>query len=277
MNQGLELYQNGRGELLALDPTTGKLHAVIITEELPPALPTSYECEQEAFPYEASWHEQRTTQALVIPSYYPDEETSPTSSKKLLLPLLLIGLVALLFSGSLAAGSLAPPQKKAVAKVTTWKSSRPPKIVSSQSQAQQAKILAMHIGIPQERWAYVVMAWSDALYYGISPEIFVRQINQESGFQVRITSSAQAIGIAQIIPATARSWGVDPTDPVASLRVSADHMAWYVRTYGGSYTKALTCYNGGCGWITTCTINGVFVLSCLPRETRNYIYVILGV
>ena len=46
-------------------------------------------------------------------------------------------------------------------------------------------------------------------------QLFLCQINQESGFNPTITSPAGAVGIAQIVP----KWhpGVDPLDPFAAL------------------------------------------------------------
>ena len=54
--------------------------------------------------------------------------------------------------------------------------------------------------------------------YGLDPNIFERQIQQESGFQTDRTSPAGAQGIAQIMPATARGWGVDPNKPEAGAQ-----------------------------------------------------------
>jgi hypothetical protein len=82
--------------------------------------------------------------------------------------------------------------------------------------------------------------------YGLDPGIFSRQIKQESGFNPNARSPAGALGIAQIMPATARGWGVDPLDPAAALNAAAKNMASYVRRYGG-YENALRAYNAGPG------------------------------
>jgi hypothetical protein len=100
---------------------------------------------------------------------------------------------------------------------------------------------------------------------GIDPNIFLRQIKQESGFNPTARSGAGAIGIAQIMPATARGWGVDPTDPIASLNAAAKHMGEYVKQYG-SYRNALIAYNAGPGRVG----------KPLYGETANYIKTILS-
>ena len=95
---------------------------------------------------------------------------------------------------------------------------------------------------------------------------FLRQMGQEAHFQ-DLTSPAGAQGYAQIMPATARSWGVrNPHDPVEAYAAAAKHMAQYLRQYGGDWAKALTAYNAGPG-----AVGG-----SLPSETRNYIATILG-
>ncbi len=122
---------------------------------------------------------------------------------------------------------------------------------------------------------YKSMAWNDAVNAGIPAQLFVNQINQESGFNPSIVSSEGAEGIAQIMPATAKSWGVDPWNPVNSLQASASHMAWYQNHYG-SFEKALACYNGGCGRLEWAMANCVNYYYCLYPETQRYITAIMG-
>jgi hypothetical protein len=104
---------------------------------------------------------------------------------------------------------------------------------------------------------------------GLDPNIFDRQIMAESGFDPNAASPAGARGIAQITPATARGWGVDTSDPVASLQAAAQHMAGYVKRYG-DYPMALAAYNAG--------PRAVEQYGGVPpfAETQNYINKILG-
>src|SRR5207302_1257091 len=81
------------------------------------------------------------------------------------------------------------------------------------------------------------IARQDAIDNGLNPDLFERQINQESGWNPNAVSQMGAIGIAQIMPRTAAGWNVDPHDPVASLSAAAKAMAWYQNHYG-SYEKA---------------------------------------
>lgn len=126
---------------------------------------------------------------------------------------------------------------------------------------------------------YVAIARQDAINAGISPDYFVRQINQESGFNPNAVSPAGAVGIAQFLPSTAAGLGFNPYDPVAALNGAAHLMANYNHNYGGNYAKALAAYNGGPGAVQN-AVNGCGEanwMNCLPGETRNYIRTIMGI
>ncbi|WP_297162431.1 lytic transglycosylase domain-containing protein [Thermogemmatispora sp.] len=125
---------------------------------------------------------------------------------------------------------------------------------------------------------YVAIAQQAALDAGISPVYFVRQINVESGFNPYAVSPAGAVGIAQFLPSTAAGLGIDPWNPVEALRGAARLMASYARSYGGDYAKALAAYNAGSGNLQN-ALNacGSAWLSCMPAETQNYVYRIMGI
>lgn len=119
--------------------------------------------------------------------------------------------------------------------------------------------------------SYVAIAQQDARTAGINPTMFVKQINQESGFNQYAVSSAGAIGIAQFMPSTAASMGFDPHDPVASLKEAALLDAENISRFG-SESKALAAYNAGAGAVDQAVNQcGGAWQSCLPAETQNYI------
>lgn len=103
--------------------------------------------------------------------------------------------------------------------------------------------------------------------YGINPTFFTRQMGQEA-HGADLTSPAGAQGPAQIMPATARAWGVrNVHNRAEAYDAAAKHMALYLHQFGGSWAKALAAYNAGPGTAAS----GKY-----PAETRNYISVILG-
>src|SRR3989440_12894885 len=84
---------------------------------------------------------------------------------------------------------------------------------------------------------YVAIAQQDAIAAGIPSDYFVRQINDESGFNPNSVSPAGAVGIAQFLPGTAAGLGINPWDPLQALRGAARLMANYDHQYGGDYAK----------------------------------------
>jgi LysM repeat protein len=75
---------------------------------------------------------------------------------------------------------------------------------------------------------------------------------QESGWQPRVVSSAGAIGVMQLLPATA-DWvgatmlghGVNLWDPRSNVRAGVSLLAHYLRRYGGNRSLALAAYYQG--------------------------------
>lgn len=61
---------------------------------------------------------------------------------------------------------------------------------------------------------------------------------------MRAVSPKGAIGLAQLMPATARMLGVDPWDPVQNLEGGARYLAAQYRRFG-SWRLALAAYNAG--------------------------------
>ena len=122
---------------------------------------------------------------------------------------------------------------------------------------------------------YSELAASYARRYGLDPEIFVRQMMQESGLNPDAVSPKGAVGIAQIMPDTARDPGFgiepisDPRDPEEALRFGAEYMRAMLDKYG-DYGLALAAYNAGPG--------AVEEYGGIPpfRETQNYVATILG-
>ena len=108
---------------------------------------------------------------------------------------------------------------------------------------------------------------------GIDPDLFVRLINQESGFNPAARSEKGALGLAQVMPETAKKpgFGVKPIsdrlDPMESLRFGADYFAAMLKRYDGDVAKALAAYNFGPG--------NVDKGRKYPEETRNYIAAIM--
>jgi hypothetical protein len=125
---------------------------------------------------------------------------------------------------------------------------------------------------------YVDIARKEANRVGIPEELFVRQIQTESGFNPNAVSYVGAIGIAQFMPATAAGMGFDPHDPVVSLQKAAEYMSYYYNRNNQDYAKALCAYNAGNGNLDRAIrLGGANWLNYVPAETRSYIYRIMGI
>jgi hypothetical protein len=106
--------------------------------------------------------------------------------------------------------------------------------------------------------------------WNVSPGLLAAQLMAESGFNPRAVSPAGALGIAQFMPATARSYGLrDPFDPLASIDAQAHLMSDLLRQFH-SVPLALAAYNAGAGAVAAC--------DCIPPfpETRAYVARILA-
>lgn len=115
------------------------------------------------------------------------------------------------------------------------------------------------------------LAYKIAQEEGINPDLFVRQIQAESAFNPEAKSSAGAMGLAQLMPATAKELGVaNPFDPEQNLRGGAKYMKQLLGRYNNDQTLALAAYNAGMG--------NVDKAGGVPnfKETQNYIAKILG-
>jgi hypothetical protein len=81
--------------------------------------------------------------------------------------------------------------------------------------------------------------------YGVDPALLMAQGQAESSGNPDAVSDAGAVGLAQLMPATAKSLGVtDPTDPAQAIPAQARLMAQNIKRYGDIPT-ALMAYHGG--------------------------------
>ena len=120
------------------------------------------------------------------------------------------------------------------------------------------------------RGEFLNMAKAAARRNNIPEDLFLRLVQQESAWNPRARSHAGAMGLAQLMPGTARYLGVrDPWDPYQNLDGGARYLREQYETFG-SWRLALAAYNAGPGAVEQ--YNGIPPF----RETQNYVRVIWG-
>lgn len=100
----------------------------------------------------------------------------------------------------------------------------------------------------------------------LDPELIRAVIHQESGGNPRAVSSKGAQGIGQLMPATAKRFGVtDPFDPEQNIRGATDYLKFLSDRFGGNRDLVLAGYNAGEGAVDR--------FGGIPpyKETRNYV------
>ena len=111
---------------------------------------------------------------------------------------------------------------------------------------------------------------STARRHGLSVSLFTALVWQESGFKVRARSRVGAMGLTQLMPATARGLGVkNPWSAAQNLNGGAKYLKQQLRRFG-SARLALAAYNAGPGAVAR--FRGVPPYT----ETRNYVKRIIG-
>ena len=119
----------------------------------------------------------------------------------------------------------------------------------------------------------------------IAVVIFHALVREESNFNKDIRSHADAWGLAQLLPSTAKEvagWmgttvsTSQLTDPATNLRLGARYFESLMQTNGQNPQLALACYNAGCGNVKKWRARfgdlptDQFVESIPFRETRHY-------
>ena len=116
---------------------------------------------------------------------------------------------------------------------------------------------------------YLAMARDAARRHGVPEDLFLKLVQQESGFNPKARSHKGALGLAQLMPETARVLRVDPMDPYQNLDGGARYLMQQYRAFG-NWRLALAAYNAGPGAVQK--HGGVPPF----RETQNYVRVIWG-
>jgi soluble lytic murein transglycosylase-like protein len=81
--------------------------------------------------------------------------------------------------------------------------------------------------------------------YGLPRELVRSVMKAESGFAPQAVSQKGAIGLMQLMPATAQTLGADPHDPAANVDAGTRYLRELLEKYNGGLRHALAAYNAG--------------------------------
>jgi len=104
--------------------------------------------------------------------------------------------------------------------------------------------------------------------YGVERALVNAIIAAESAFDSRAVSRAGAIGLMQVMPATAADYGVTDArrlfDPAVNVRTGVRHLKRLLEKYNNDYGRAIMAYNAGEGVVDRTDSNVNY------HETLNY-------
>lgn len=119
------------------------------------------------------------------------------------------------------------------------------------------------------RGLYLEAARNAARKHGVPEDMFLRLVQQESGWNPGAVSNKGATGLAQLMPGTAARLGVDASDPHDNLNGGARYLRMMYDRFG-DWKLALAAYNAG--------PEAVSKYGGVPpyNETKGYVLAILG-
>ena len=139
---------------------------------------------------------------------------------------------------------------------------------------------------------YVSLVRKAARKYGVDQDMAVALARQESAFNPKAVSSAGALGLMQLMPATAatmmgKSVTADNVDhnrvlkPQTNAHLGCRYLSKMIRAFGGTVEYALAAYNAGPTAVSRWRRRGdlpteIFVEEIPYSETRNYVMKVLS-
>ncbi len=129
---------------------------------------------------------------------------------------------------------------------------------------------------PNDSWTrlagpYVETIRRAARRHGVDPALLTAMMEVESGFDPRAVSHKGAEGLLQLMPATARRFGVaDSFDPDQNVDGGARYLDWLLERFAGDEQLALAGYNAG-----EAAVERYQGIPPYP-ETQQYVVKVLG-
>ncbi len=91
-----------------------------------------------------------------------------------------------------------------------------------------------------------------AKQYGVERALVQAVVAAESNYNAHAVSPVGAVGLMQVMPATAGDYGVSSTpalfDPKTNLKTGTRHLKRLLQKYDNDYGRVIMAYNAGRGW-----------------------------
>jgi soluble lytic murein transglycosylase-like protein len=164
----------------------------------------------------------------------------------------------------------------AQAQIDSWYDSNGVLTLSNRPQNGGARTVRVPVGptiVARSNPQFEPLILEHAKLQGVRAELVRAVIQVESAFNPRAVSPKGAMGLMQLMPATARDLGVvDPFNPAENIRAGVTYLRQLLNRYNDDVQLALAAYNAGPGAVDR---HG----SKVPpyKETRNYVAKITGI
>jgi soluble lytic murein transglycosylase-like protein len=166
----------------------------------------------------------------------------------------------------------------AQAQIYSWRDANGVLTLSDRPQNASAQAITVSVGTPAVvsrggNPVYEPLIRQHASNQGVRPDLVRAVIQVESAFNPKAVSPKGAMGLMQLMPATARELGVvDPFNPAENIRAGVTYLRRLLDRYDDNEQLALAAYNAG---PTAVDKYG----SKVPpyKETRDYVQRITGI
>jgi soluble lytic murein transglycosylase-like protein len=144
-----------------------------------------------------------------------------------------------------------PPARAVAAGVWTRLDDAVAALRAADARERTVAVYAFRYGIPHDLADAIERA---AAAEGVDTELAYRLVRVESAFREDAVSSAGALGLTQLMPATAAELrpGITRAQVLerdTNLRLGFRYLRWLMRVYDGDVEEALTAYNRGPGTV----------------------------
>lgn len=125
----------------------------------------------------------------------------------------------------------------------------------------------------QLRWSGLINRTARALNVDVA--LLHAVVAVESGYNARVISPKGAIGLMQLMPATARRYGANPFDPEQNVRAGAQYLRDLQARFQNDMQLVLAAYNAGEEAVSR--YNNTIppyreTLSYVPKVMRHYVH-----